>query len=204
MRDFIAKEYTWFLGYYDRYRHNIQRVDSFRCFALYHFGGLYLDLDICVTQNFSFLFQMVDAEVYFPITPNFKTFTNCLMASKKGAPFWKTMFEVLVKRHNAFWKFGYLNIIFGTGPMALTKAVDSYQYPIGVLPGNIISQSINKPNQKDNTYTKALTGGSWHTPDAAVITFINQHWQLLVFNLLLLFIYFWWSFWWYRQCSLVF
>lgn len=44
-RDFIAKEYPWFLETFDNYPHNIQRADAIRYFVLAHYGGTYIDLD---------------------------------------------------------------------------------------------------------------------------------------------------------------
>lgn len=44
-REFIEKEYPWFLETFDGYPFNIQRADSIRYFVLYHFGGIYIDLD---------------------------------------------------------------------------------------------------------------------------------------------------------------
>jgi len=40
------KEYPWFLETFDSYPYNIERADVIRYFALYHFGGIYLDLDL--------------------------------------------------------------------------------------------------------------------------------------------------------------
>lgn len=44
-RDFIAKEYPWFLDTFDGYKYPIQRADSIRYFVLAHYGGTYIDLD---------------------------------------------------------------------------------------------------------------------------------------------------------------
>ena len=44
-REFIAKEYPWFLETFDNYPYPIQRADSIRYFVLSHYGGVYLDLD---------------------------------------------------------------------------------------------------------------------------------------------------------------
>jgi hypothetical protein len=44
-REFIEKEYPWFLQTYDVYRYPVQRVDAVRYFLLLHYGGIYLDLD---------------------------------------------------------------------------------------------------------------------------------------------------------------
>ena len=48
-RDFIAKEYNWFLETYDAYPYPIQRADALRYFVVYHYGGIYADLDLQVT-----------------------------------------------------------------------------------------------------------------------------------------------------------
>lgn len=44
-RDFVAKEYPWFLDSFDNYHFPIQRADAIRYFVLAHFGGIYIDLD---------------------------------------------------------------------------------------------------------------------------------------------------------------
>jgi inositol phosphorylceramide mannosyltransferase catalytic subunit len=44
-REFIAKEYPWFLETFDGYKYPIQRADSIRYFVLVHYGGIYIDLD---------------------------------------------------------------------------------------------------------------------------------------------------------------
>ena len=44
-RDFIAKEYPWFLETYDNYPYPIMRADAIRYFILSFYGGIYLDLD---------------------------------------------------------------------------------------------------------------------------------------------------------------
>ena len=44
-RNFLKENYQEFLEIYDGYSSNIERADSMRYFYLYHFGGLYVDLD---------------------------------------------------------------------------------------------------------------------------------------------------------------
>ena len=44
-RAFIEQNYAWFLDVYDRYPVEIYRVDAVRYFWLYHFGGVYIDMD---------------------------------------------------------------------------------------------------------------------------------------------------------------
>ncbi|KAI9767308.1 MAG: hypothetical protein M1840_005717 [Geoglossum simile] len=44
-REFIEEEYSWFLGTFDGYPYAIQRADVIRYFVLWHYGGIYIDLD---------------------------------------------------------------------------------------------------------------------------------------------------------------
>lgn len=44
-RNFLKEHNQEFLEIYDGYSSNIERADSMRYFYLYHFGGLYVDLD---------------------------------------------------------------------------------------------------------------------------------------------------------------
>jgi hypothetical protein len=45
-RDLVAKKFPKYLKLYDQYTTDIHRVDIFRYFLLYQYGGLYADLDI--------------------------------------------------------------------------------------------------------------------------------------------------------------
>lgn len=45
-REFIAQHYSWFLPTWDSYPYNIQRSDALRYIVLYHFGGVYIDMDV--------------------------------------------------------------------------------------------------------------------------------------------------------------
>jgi mannosyltransferase OCH1-like enzyme len=44
-REFIRNHYPWFLEKYDAYPREIFRADVIRYFFLYHYGGVYVDMD---------------------------------------------------------------------------------------------------------------------------------------------------------------
>lgn len=44
-REFLQREYSWFLPIYDSYRHPVQRVDALKYFIMRHYGGIYVDMD---------------------------------------------------------------------------------------------------------------------------------------------------------------
>ncbi len=199
MREFMVQHYPDFVETYDNYPYPIQRADSFRCYILHYYGGIYSDLDIVATSNFQFLFEDTDAEVYLPKTDNIESYTNCIMASKSGAKFWEHTFEVLKKRAKINYKISYVRIIYSAGPQALTFSVNTYPNPICVLPRCIISQNLTNPEIKDNRFTRALVGGSWHRWDAVVVTTVYTNRKSLYILFLASLIYWIYLFFLYRN-----
>lgn len=45
LADTTTTRYDWFLEIWDNYPFGIERADAIRYFVLYHFGGIYIDLD---------------------------------------------------------------------------------------------------------------------------------------------------------------
>jgi mannosyltransferase OCH1-like enzyme len=192
MREFMEKHYPDFLETYDNYEYPIQRSDSFRYHILEFEGGIYSDLDIVPTSNFTWFFENTDAEVYLPMTQNILSFTNCIMASKRNAPFWKHVQKWLKIRAGKWYICAHFTVIFQCGPQLLTKSVETYNKPIGLLPRNIISQDMTNPHIKNNEYTLALFGRSWNRWDSHLLGFfyINRKtFYQLVFVLLIYWIY---------------
>lgn len=64
IESFIKKNY---LEYYNTYQNlpiKIQKIDFFRYLAVYHYGGIYLDLDMQVNKNMD---ELLSNEIVFPI-----------------------------------------------------------------------------------------------------------------------------------------
>ena len=59
---FIFENYNWFHEKYCSYEHNIMRSDTSRLFLIYHYGGLYVDVDIeCIKP----IDSLIDNECIF-------------------------------------------------------------------------------------------------------------------------------------------
>ena len=58
IRAFLKQHYPWFMRTFDAYPQPIQRVDAFRYFALYHYGGVYVDFDIGANKPFDILLKV--------------------------------------------------------------------------------------------------------------------------------------------------
>jgi len=76
-RDFIIQHFPDFLGKYDAYPDNIQRVDAVRYFILYHYGGVYIDLDFECLENIEPLLE--EATCLFGKEPD----EHCRVHNKK-------------------------------------------------------------------------------------------------------------------------
>jgi mannosyltransferase OCH1-like enzyme len=48
---FLENKFPWFMERFNEYPKNIQRVDAFRYFVLYEYGGLYADMDFECFKN---------------------------------------------------------------------------------------------------------------------------------------------------------
>jgi len=126
-RKLIADHYPWFLDIYDSYQFNIQRADAVRYFILHRYGGIYADLDYEPLVNFyDHLPQDRASFIESPYQYN-EYLQNSLMSSPAKDPFWLTVFDVLVERHNA-------PVLKATGPMFLDEALKRAKHPYHSLP----------------------------------------------------------------------
>lgn len=138
---FIREHYGWFLPIYEGYADPIMRADAARYFLLFHFGGVYADLDYECLRPFDDLLagrRLVvglepAAHMELPLTKATglrRMLCNALMASEPGHPFWEHVFRQLVASHKAPEALG------ATGPYMLTHAYNAYprRAELSVLP----------------------------------------------------------------------
>lgn len=117
-RAFIAEHFSSeALANYDSYVFPIQRVDALRYYVLYHYGGVYLDLDIgCLAA----LDRVGVTRYPFGLASTVPIgFSNDFMMARARHPFMKHLIERLA-RHNQWYINYYLTVMYSTGPMFLT------------------------------------------------------------------------------------
>lgn len=110
-RDLLEQHYAWFLPTYDSYPHPIQRVDAIKYFVLWHYGGVYMDLDIGCRRS---LAPLLPFPAWFPEASPLGV-NNDLMASRAHHPAIGLMIENLARR-NKNLIFPYLTVFWSTGP----------------------------------------------------------------------------------------
>lgn len=112
---FIKTHYPWFLNTYNSYPYAIQRADAIRYFHLFHYGGIYVDLDISCAKDFN---QIRNVPAWIPKTDPIG-FSNDAMGSIPKHPFFKQVIEALTP-WNINLITNYPTVMISTGPLFLS------------------------------------------------------------------------------------
>ena len=152
--NFIETEYTWFLPTYRSYPYQIQRVDSARYFILYHYGGMFIDLDIGCNMSMPDILSNAFAYNVLVVATYPTGVSNQIVMTTKEHPLFRDAIYRLSKT-NKWYGTPYVTVMWSTGPMFLTQLLskDKKMTDIFILP-------------REEVFTKyfwRVQGGSWHT-----------------------------------------
>ncbi|KAI5959165.1 CSH1 [Candida pseudojiufengensis] len=174
-REFISEEFPWFLKTWDNYKYNIQRADAIRYFALYHYGGVYIDLDDGCERRLDPLLT-VPAFVRKTIPTGI---SNDVMGGVPNHPFFLKAIESL-KNYQRNWLVPYITIMISTGPLFLS--VIWKQYKRWGVPEAGKVRILMPENYKgyQNSFFAIAPGSSWHMSDATFIKSLANHLVLAV------------------------
>ncbi|RBR20132.1 uncharacterized protein FIESC28_05411 [Fusarium coffeatum] len=176
-RSFLATEYPWFLQVWDNYPFPIQRADAIRYFALYHYGGIYLDMDTICHETFPIEKIEID-----DITHNClfegtlpTGVTNDIMVSSPKHPAFERAINLLPVSYSLTWWWAklqpYAAIMSSTGPLFISLAVADYLYEQPSLPSptvQVIAPTSLKP------YISDLQTATWHGWDAHALKWLSN------------------------------
>ncbi|PPQ99048.1 hypothetical protein CVT24_003608 [Panaeolus cyanescens] len=181
-REFIAQHYSWFLDTFDNYEYPIQRADVIRYFVLYHYGGIYMDMDIgCLKPMDPLLVYPVILPKTIPVGVS-----NDLMLAEKGHPF----LEQTIRNLQSFdhsWILNYPTVMFSTGPMFLSAQYSLYTtthsatalQDVRILPKSLYGKNTREGEAPHSFYSH-FYGSSWHADDAAFIGFLGRWGKILM------------------------
>jgi len=187
-RNFIKEHYAWFLPVYDSYWYAIQRADAIRYFFLYHYGGLYSDIDLeplkCITP---LLEKHKNKGCILYRSPNSELLTNDFMVSKARNPFWKKVWYELLVNNNFKSVSKHLTVMHTTGPLLLDSAFENmiyrrkkYVYVIHAKYINSCDIAAKKPCWNKEAYLKRYDGNSWHGADSTILNFFYKHYITII------------------------
>ena len=181
-REFIAEHYSWFLDTFDNYRYPIQRADAIRYFVLYHYGGVYIDLDIgCLRPLDPLLIYPVILPKTIPVGVS-----NDLMFAEQHHPLLEQTIHNLINFDHS-WILNYPTVMFSTGPMFLSAQYGLYTaahrntafQDIRILPKSLYGKNA-KEDEAPHSFFSHFYGSSWHSDDAAFVGFLGTWGKILM------------------------
>ncbi|PWY94488.1 mannosyl phosphorylinositol ceramide synthase SUR1 [Aspergillus sclerotioniger CBS 115572] len=142
-RQFIGAHFAWFLPTYNEHLLSMQRVDAFRYFVLWYYGGIYLDPDVGCRQPMDPLLR--DTEALLPRSWPYGV-SNDLVASTANHPF---IIKVALSIHDHQWSFvpAYVMAFISAGSMLVSRVLAMWLRSIKGNPGI----SIVPPTLFDST-----------------------------------------------------
>lgn len=158
LQDFIKENYNWFLDIYTNYDINIKRYDISRAFLLYHYGGIYADMDYIVYKNFyDELPQNIISIPKSPYDYN-EVIQNSLMISPPKSIFWLYVIDECYNRYE--W-----NVFSATGPRLLSFVLAEHPELVNLLPLELYNPNTYDDNSYDHNaiYCKHLLTTVWQT-----------------------------------------
>ncbi len=184
-RELIKRHYHWFLDKYDSYPYGIQRADAARPFILHRYGGIYSDLDIQPNRSLS---RLLMGKTGVLLLNNNGRYTNMIMASNRGSPFWLEVINEMMSPTVPWWAgTRHFYIQCTTGPFVIDRVARKHNGIVGHLPSDLIqpcSICDPKPCTEKGSYITMLKGSSWSQLDSEVITWCSCNYHLIALTAL--------------------
>jgi mannosyltransferase OCH1-like enzyme len=121
MDKLIKKEFP---SYYDKFNElprMIMKIDMFRYFLMYKYGGIYADMDYLMLKPF----DLFNYNVVLPYnSDNNNNLGNCFFASIPNHPYWKQLIDTLFTETRN--KIDDGSVLSQTGPSFVTKMWKQY------------------------------------------------------------------------------
>lgn len=174
-REFISKEFEWFLETWDNYMYPIQRADAIRYFVLYHYGGIYIDLDDGCKRK---LDPLLTVPAFVRKTAPTGV-SNDVMGSVPHHPFFLKVIQNLEK-YQRNWFIPYLTIMISTGPLYLSLIWKQYKRWGVPEAGKVRVMMTEHYKGNPYSYFAIASGSSWHMGDANFIKGLGDHLVLAV------------------------
>lgn len=160
--NFILENYPQLNNFYNSFEYTIQKIDFARLLIVYHFGGIYIDLDSYCYKNIDCILNKPISFVSTKKHKNFKEYynvilNNALIASEKNNLFLKEVINnIILYKDPPNYKFyssgniNYTKILKSAGPLMITETYMSYEFKSMVsLLDNSFYYGVEKVNDKE-------------------------------------------------------
>ena len=132
MDNLIKNEFSKYYEKFNELPRTIMKIDMFRYFLMYKYGGLYVDMDYLMLKQFN----MLNEKVVLPCNREDENnepicLGNCIFASQPNHQFWKSLIDTLFTIDRTKLEYNIdKNIdgnILGTGPMFVFEMWRKYK-----------------------------------------------------------------------------
>ncbi len=171
----LKNHYSWFLPVYQNYRYDMQRIDAMKYLLLFHFGGIYIDLDIkCKVQDLITAMLPLnkrdnEPDIIFHMGTEGIAANTDIIATKKFHPFFKLAVNQLKSANRWFYLY-HLTIILSAGPTFLYGIYRQYPFKndFYFIPNNFLYGKL----------IDGVGGGTWYGKDSLVLIYFmeNKFW----------------------------
>lgn len=160
LEQFIRLKYPWFIQHYLDYPSHIMRVDAARYFILDTYGGIYMDMDFEVFQNFYHQLHQDKVSIVESPYRETETYQNSLIASPPRHPFWNEVFRELMSPTYEYYK---VSVLDATGPRMLDRVVERTHIPVHPLPASRYNPrpATSTYENTDNLYARHYYTAVW-------------------------------------------
>lgn len=166
LRTLIAEHYEWFLPYYDGYPHHIQRVDAARYFIMFHYGGVYADLDMQCMNPLDRLVETIGGVLLGHEGQVHKDGTqrvgNAILFSSPRHPFWQHVFAGLMEKYAQSDSVKIGSTFTTTGPSFLHEIYTQHPQGVTVMPVTAFyPMPWHKPEEEITLATRKQYPKAW-------------------------------------------
>ena len=179
---FFSEHYPWFLPTYKTYSYDVMRVDAAKYFLLYHYGGIYLDLDERCVSDIKNLIDLMPQGYGMAIPQgNPSGLSNAVFMAKACHNFLGYVISRM-QQDNIWYGIPYVTIMFSSGPRFLSFKYDEYldmvqtinDEPIYVFPTAYVIK---------HQYIEKIKGQTWFSWDGAIIFSFYKLWRKITFQI---------------------
>jgi mannosyltransferase OCH1-like enzyme len=173
-RSFLELHYPDFLPVFDSYPYDIQRADAIRYFVLYHFGGVYIDMDVSCRKSLDPLltYNLIVAKTK-PVG-----YSNDVMFAEPKHPFFRQIIDN-IPHWNNYYGTKYPTVMVSTGSLFFTHQFNQFQSK-EVNSTGIISSKLYGGGELSYFGHKKGRGNSWHGADTQFVFFLYKNMDSIV------------------------
>ena len=176
----IQNHYPWFMPVYRSYPYHMERLDAARYFIVYHYGGIYIDMDVDCKVPFNEILKNASREKPFEVMTGGGLplgIATSFFAAPMKHPFMLSLIHHLGTAQG-WYLTPYLSVMASTGPVYIYREYLGYACKDQIY--------VLAPHLHKNIYMVHEHAGTWHQWDGPIYVWIDRHLRYVIWGVPLL------------------